>query len=320
MSAKLIIQIPCYNEEQTLGVTLRNLPRTLPGVDTIEWLVIDDGSVDKTVEVARQAGVDHIISLPQHRGLAHAFTAGIEACLAAGADLILNTDADNQYCADDIPALLAPLLAGQAEMVIGARPISNIPEFSPLKKLLQHLGSWVVRFASGTSVPDATSGFRAMSRSAAMKLHIFTEHTYTLETIIQAGHKGIVTASVPVRTNRELRPSRLVQSIPVYIQRQAATILRISMTYRPLRFFALPGALVSFFGILIGVRFLVFFISGQGQGHIQSLILAAILCITGSSLIVVGLLADLIAVNRKLLERIDWRVQLLEGKKSSEQQ
>ena len=309
---KLVIQIPCYNEETTLGVALSALPREIPGVDAVEWLIIDDGSTDKTVEVARAHGVDHIVRLPRHQGLARAFIAGLEASLSAGADLIVNVDADNQYCADDIPQLIAPILAGQAEIVVGARPISEIEHFSPLKKLLQNLGSWVVRLASNTDIPDAPSGFRAMSRDAAMRLHVFNEYTYTLETIIQAGQKGMVVTSVPIRTNKDLRPSRLVTSIPNYIRRQVLTLLRIFMTYRPFRFFAVPGIALFSLGLLISLRFLYFYVTQAGAGHIQSLILAALLMGIGLFLAIVGLLADLISVNRQLLERVDWRVQKIE--------
>jgi len=316
---KLVIQIPCYNEEATLGVTLSALPRKISGVDAVEWLIIDDGSTDKTVEVARAHGVDHIVRLPRHQGLARAFIAGLEASLRAGADLIVNADADNQYCADDIPQLIAPILAGQADIVVGARPISEIEHFSPAKKLLQRLGSWVVRLASNTDIPDAPSGFRAMSRDAAMRLHVFNEYTYTLETIIQAGQKGMVVTSVPIRTNEDLRPSRLVTSIPNYIRRQILTLLRIFMTYRPFRFFAVPGIALFSLGMLIGLRFIYFYVTQRGAGHIQSLILAALLMGMGTFLAIVGLLADLISVNRQLLERVDWRVQRIEGHLKDEQ-
>ena len=315
---KLIIQIPCYNEEATLGVTLSALPRKISGVDAVEWLIIDDGSTDKTIDVARAHGVDHIVRLPRHQGLARAFIAGLEASLTAGADLIVNVDADNQYCADDIPQLIAPILAGQADIVVGARPISEIEHFSPVKKLLQRLGSWVVRLASNTDIPDAPSGFRAMSRDAAMRLHVFNEYTYTLETIIQAGQKGMVVTSVPIRTNKDLRPSRLVTSIPNYIRRQVLTLLRIFMTYRPFRFFAVPGIALFSLGMLIGLRFLYFYVTQASAGHIQSLILAALLMGMGSFLAIVGLLADLISVNRQLLERVDWRVQRIEERLNAE--
>lgn len=309
---KLIVQIPCFNEEAILGVTLSALPRQVPGVDVVEWLVIDDGSTDKTVEVAKAHGVDHIVRLPQNQGLAKAFAAGLEASLKAGADIIVNTDADNQYCAEDIPKLVAPILAGKAEIVVGARPIGEIKHFSPVKKFLQKLGSWAVRLASKTDIPDAPSGFRAMSRDAAMRLQVFNEYTYTLETIIQAGQKSMAITSVPIRTNADLRPSRLVKSIPCYIQRQVLTILRIFMTYKPFRFFAVPGAILLSLGILISLRFLYFFFTARGAGHVQSLILSALLMGGGFFLVVVGLLADLIAVNRQLLERLDWRVQKIE--------
>ena len=309
---KLIIQVPCYNEEATLGDTLSALPREVPGIGVVEWLLIDDGSTDKTVEVAKAHGVDHIVQLPRNQGLAKAFVAGLEASLKAGADIIVNTDADNQYCADDIPSLVAPILTGTAEIVVGARPIAEIEHFSPLKKRLQRIGSWVVRLASKTDVPDATSGFRAMSRNAAMQLHVFSEYSYVLETIIQAGQKGMAITSVPIRTNKDLRPSRLVKNIPHYIQRQALTIVRIFMAYRPFRFFAVPGALLLSLGMLISLRFLYFFFTSRGAGHVQSLILSALLMGVGLFLMMVGLLADLTAVNRKLLERLDWRMQKIE--------
>lgn len=310
--AKLIIQIPCFNEEETLGVTLSALPRHVSGVDVVEWLVIDDGSTDKTVEVAKSYGADHIVRLPRNQGLARAFVAGLESSLKAGADIIVNTDADNQYCADDIPKLIAPILAGQAEIVVGARPIGDIEHFSPMKKRLQKIGSWVVRLASRTDIPDAPSGFRAMSREAAMRLHVFSEYSYVLETIIQAGQKGMAITSVPVRTNKNLRPSRLVKSIPDYLRRQVLTIVRIFMTYKPFRFFAVPGVLCLSLGMLISLRFLYFYFTAGGAGHIQSLILAALLIGVGFFLVVVGLLADLMAVNRKLLETLDWRVRKIE--------
>jgi glycosyltransferase involved in cell wall biosynthesis len=309
---KLIIQIPCYNEEATLAVALSTLPRELPGIDVVEWLVIDDGSSDRTVEVAVQQKVDHIVRLPRHQGLARGFMAGLEASLRAGADIIVNTDADNQYRAEDIPRLIAPILAGSAEIVIGARPIGEIQHFSPLKKWLQRLGSWVVRLASKTDIPDAPSGFRALGRDAAMRLHVFNDYTYTLETVIQAGQKDMAITSIPIRTNADLRPSRLVKSIPTYIRRQVLTILRIFMTYKPFQFFAVPGIVLFICGMLIGIRFLYFYVTDGGSGHVQSLILATLLMSMGFFLSVVGLLADLMAVNRKLLEGLDWRMQKLE--------
>lgn len=309
---KLIIQIPCYNEEDTLATTLSELPRSLPGVDIVEWLVIDDGSIDQTVEVAKNCGVHHIVRLPQNAGLARAFTVGLDACIRAGADIIVNTDADNQYCAADIPKLIQPILLGQAEIVVGSRPISRIQHFSPVKKQLQYLGSWVVRLASGTDIPDAPSGFRAMSRSAALQLNVFNNYTYTLETIIQAGQKGIPIASVPIRVNGQTRPSRLVKSIPSYLRRSALTILRIFVTYRPFRAFVTPGLIIMALGMLLNFRFLYFYLIGQGDGHVQSLILAATLLGIGFLLCIFGLLADLISVNRKLLEKLDWRIRRLE--------
>jgi glycosyltransferase involved in cell wall biosynthesis len=302
---KLIIQIPCYNEEATLGLTLSELPRQVPGVDTVEWLIINDGSLDRTVEVAKACGVDHIVSFDHNQGLAKGFMAGIEACLKAGADIIVNTDADNQYCAADIPKLIEPILQGQAEIVIGARPIQQIKHFSPAKKFLQKLGSWVVRIASKTNIPDAPSGFRAISRNAALQLNVFSQYTYTLEMIIQAGQKNIAIASVPIRTNDFLRPSRLVKSIPAYIQRSILTIVRIFMTYQPLQFFIFLGTLPFGLGLILCVRWLVVF--DPDRSRAPSLILAAILILIGFQLWMFGLIADLMAVNRKLLEDIQLR-------------
>ncbi|MEM1292922.1 MAG: glycosyltransferase family 2 protein [Cyanobacteria bacterium P01_A01_bin.70] len=310
---KLIIQIPCYNEEATLGVTLAELPQSLPGVDCVEWLIIDDGSLDRTVEVARACGVKHVVQFPYNQGLAKAFMAGVEASVRAGADIIVNTDADNQYCAADIPKLIVPILQGEADMVLGARPINDIPHFSPLKKRLQGFGSWVVRLASNTQIPDAPSGFRAFSREAALKFNVFNEYTYTLETIIQAGQRGMKVESVPVRTNGYLRPSRLVKSIPSYVQRSLFTILRIFMTYRPLRFFLFAGSVPFSLGFLLGVRWLILYFGGTPRSHVPSLILAAILMLIGFQLWILGLVADLLAVNRKILEdnqlhfrRLNW--------------
>jgi glycosyltransferase involved in cell wall biosynthesis len=310
--SKLIIQIPCYNEEDVLGITLSALPREVAGVDKVEWLMVDDGSTDGTVEVGRTHRVDHIIRLSQHQGLARTFMAGLDASLRAGADIIVNLDADNQYCADDIPKLIAPILSGKAEIVVGIRPVSEIRQFPLIKKWLHRLGSRAVCLVSKTDIPDAPSGFRAMSRNAAMRLNVFNEYTYTLETIIQAGQKGMAIASVSVRVNEDLRPSRLVKSIPDYIMRSISTIVRIFMTYRPFRFFAIPGLLSLGLGLLVCFRFIYFYFAGFGRGHIQSLILAALLLGTGFFLLVVGLLADLISVNRKLLEKLDWRLHKLE--------
>lgn len=308
--------MPCFNEEATLGVALAALPRSLPGVDIVEWLVINDGSNDRTVEVAREHGVHHVVDLGAHRGLAAAFLAGIDAGLKAGADVIVNTDADNQYHAGDIPALIEPILRGEADIVIGARPIAEIEHFSPIKKTLQRLGSWVVRVASNTNVPDAPSGFRAMSRAAAMQLNVFNQYTYTLETIIQAGTKGMHLVSVPVRTNAFLRPSRLMKSIPAYIRRSIFTIARIFVTYKPLRFFTFLGSVPFVLGMALGIRWLIFFVEGATRTRLPSLILAAMLILIGVQLFIFGIVADIIAVNRKLLEDIQLRVRRLELGKS----
>lgn len=274
---KLIIQIPCFNEAETLAIALAALPRSVAGFDKVEWLIIDDGSTDDTAKVAIDNGVDHVISHHQNQGLAKAFMTGLDNCLRLGADVIVNTDADNQYHADDIPKLTQPILDHRAEFVIGERPIETIEHFSPVKKLLQKLGSWVVRMASNTNIPDAPSGFRAMSRTVAQQLMVFNNYTYTLETIIQAGQKNMAITSVPVRVNEDLRPSRLVKSIPSYIKRSIITILRIFIIYRPFRFFATIGAIFFAAGFLIGIRFLFHYLAGAGDGHIQSLILAALL-------------------------------------------
>ena len=305
---KLIIQIPCYNEADTLAIALAALPRSVPGFDIVEWLVIDDGCTDATVRVAHENGVDHVVSHTGNQGLARSFMTGLDACLLLGADVILNTDADNQYNADDIPALTAPILERRADIVVGARPIATIEHFSPVKKMLQKLGSWVVRFASTTDIPDAPSGFRAISRAAAQRLIVFNDYTYTLETIIQAGQKNIAITSVPVRVNEDLRPSRLVRSIPSYIKRSIVTIIRIFVIYRPFRFFASIGAVLFSFGFFIGVRFLWFYLSGNGAGHVQSLILASVLLGMGFQSVLIAFIADLQAANRKLIE--DVRFQL----------
>lgn len=310
--SKLIIQIPCLNEEATLAVALRALPRHIEGFDSVEWLIIDDGSTDRTAEVARAEGVDHIVTHTHNRGLAAAFMTGLDACLRAGADVIVNTDADNQYEAADIPLLVRPVLLGQADIVIGARPINDIEHFSPVKKALQRLGSWAVRAASQTDIPDAPSGFRAMSREAAMRLNVFNEYTYTIETIIQAGQKGMAITSVPIRVNADLRPSRLVRSIPSYIKRSIVTIIRIFATYRPMRFFMVPGLTLGSIAILIGVRFLYFFATGNGTGHIQSLILAAALALVGAQLAMFAFIAELLGNNHKVLEEIQWRARKID--------
>jgi glycosyltransferase involved in cell wall biosynthesis len=306
---KLIIQIPCYNEEQALAVTLAELPREIPGIETVEWLVVDDGSTDRTVAVAQAFGVTHIVRHPANLGLAKAFTTGLAACLERGADIIVNTDADNQYHAGDIGKLIAPILAGRAEIAIGARPIATIEHFSPVKKLLQRFGSWVVRKFSGLDVDDAPSGFRAYSRSAALRMNVFNRYTYTLETIIQAGQSGMAVESVPIRVNAELRPSRLVKSIPSYVGRSLVTILRIFITYRPLRTFLAVGAVFFAAAVALGVRYLFYVGAGEGKGHVQSLILAAILALMGFQSWVLGIVADIISVNRRLLEDIQHHIR-----------
>ncbi|MEM9796390.1 MAG: glycosyltransferase family 2 protein [Pseudomonadota bacterium] len=301
---KLIVQIPALNEEETLGTAIKAIPRHIAGVETVEVLVIDDGSTDRTVEVAREAGADHILQMASNMGLARAFTAGIEEALSLGADIIVNTDADNQYCADDIPALIQPILDRKAQIVVGARPITEIESFSPVKKALQKLGSWVVRKASGSDIPDAPSGFRAYGRDAAARLCVINTYTYTLETIIQAGRKRIPMTSVPVRVNTVTRPSRLFRGMREYIQRSANTIIRVAVIYAPLRFFLSIAALLALPGLLAIGRFLFLYASGDGAGHIQSLILAAALLAMAAVFMAVGVLADLIAANRSLLEDI----------------
>jgi len=307
---KLIIQIPCYNEEQTLGITLAALPRQIPGIDTVEWLVIDDGSRDRTIEVAKAHGVDHIVRFPSNQGLARGFMAGLEACLRAGADIIVNTDADNQYCADDIPTLIQPILRKQADIVIGQRPIWETEHFSVPKKILQKFGSWIVQLASNTDVPDAPSGFRAFSRTAAMQVNVFNNYTYTLETIIQAGQRGLAVVSVPIRTNPQLRRSRLVRSIPSYVFRSAITILRIFILYKPLRFFTWLGTVPLILGGALGLRWLLlFFLVDATRSRTPSLILAAVLVLIGVQLFLFGLIADLLSANRRLLEETQFRLR-----------
>lgn len=314
---KLIIQIPCYNEAETLPITLAALPRKVPGFDTVEWLIIDDGSRDDTVRIAKENGVDHIVCHTRNQGLARAFMTGLEACLHRGADVIVNTDADNQYNADDIPALVAPILEGKADIVVGARPIDTIEHFSPIKKLLQKLGSWVVRIVSRTDVPDAPSGFRAISRDAAQRLMVFNDYTYTLETIIQAGQKNMAIMSVPVRVNEDLRPSRLIKSIPSYIRRSIVTMVRIFIIYRPFRFFASVGLVLFGAGFLLGLRYLYYYFTGRGEGHVQSVILAGVLLGMGFQTFLVAFLADLLAANRKLLEDIRYTVKHTLGDNNS---
>lgn len=306
---KLIIQIPCYNEEHTLPTTLTGLPREVPGLDKVEFLVIDDGSTDNTVKVAKEHGVDHVVSHSHNMGLAQSFTTGLNTCIERGADIIVNTDADNQYDAGCISDLIHPILTGKAEIVVGARPINNIKYFSRIKRYLQSLGSWSVRLASGTDIPDAPSGFRAMTKNAAKKLNVFNSYTYTLETIIQAGQKNIPITWVPVRVNKPLRPSRLITSIPSYVMRSIFTILRIFVVYRPFRFFITIGIALLILGIIPGVRFLFYYLTGDGKGHIQSLILSSILIGIGFQTIIVAFVADLLSVNRRLLEELQYKAK-----------
>jgi glycosyltransferase involved in cell wall biosynthesis len=309
---KLIIQIPCYNEAETLPLTLRDLPREVEGFSVVEWLVIDDGSMDDSAEIARKCGADHIISLTGNQGLARAFLVGLDAAVRLGADVIVNTDADNQYAAEDIPLLTAPILAGEADMVVGSRPIDEIISFSPMKKFLQKAGSMAVRFVSRTDIPDAPSGFRAISREAALRFNVFNDYTYTLETIIQAGQKGIAITSVPVRVNSELRPSRLVKGIPSYLTKSIITIVRIFVVYKAFRFFMAVGATLFGAGLLGGIRFLYYYLTGDGLGHVQSLIFASILMGIGFQTMLTAFLADLLAVNRRLMEDVQYRIKLLE--------
>lgn len=309
---KLIIQIPCYNEEKTLPVTLADLPRTIPGIDAIEYLIINDGSTDRTVEIAREHGVHHVVNLTKNKGLAKGFMAGIDACLRLGADIIVNTDADNQYSGHDIAALVKPILDGQAEMVIGDRQTNEIAHFSWFKKRLQNWGSWVVRQVSGTRVPDATSGFRALSRETALQMNVVSAFTYTLETIIQAGKKNVAITHVPVGTNGKLRESRLFKGNWSYIKRSVGTIARIYTMYEPLKMFSYLGGALFGAGVLIGLRFIYFYITQGGAGHIQSLILAAVLLILGFQVFMLGLVADIIGSNRQLIENALYRLKKME--------
>ena len=310
---KLIIQIPCFNEAKTLAQTVAALPRQLPGIDVIETLVIDDGSRDATVQVAEELGINTIVRLPHNMGLAHAFAAGLEACIKHGADIIVNTDADNQYYGADIAKLVAPIVEGRAEIVVGDRGVANHPLFSPLKRALQRLGSWVISQAAGVTVPDATSGFRAFTREAALHTLVLSNYSYTLETLIQAGARRTAIVYVPIRTNPPTRPSRLMRGMLHFLSNSSVTILRAYTLYRPLRLFLFLGALAILAGSALGVRFLYFYAMGQGDGHIQSLILAAVLIIVGFQTLVMGLLADLVGFNRKMIEEVLYRVRRLEA-------
>jgi len=311
---KLIIQIPCLNEEQTLPETLKDLPKSLNGIDEIEILIIDDGSTDRTVQSAKEHGVHHILSLTNNKGLAKAFIFGIGHSLKLGADIIVNTDADNQYFGGDIEKLVQPILDKRADIVIGNRQVETISHFSPIKILLQKLGSWTVRRLSGTTIPDATSGFRAYSKEAALQMNVISDFTYTIETIISAGNKNLAIEHTPVRTNKKLRESRLFPSIQVYLRRSLVTMLKVYSMYRPLKLFTIAGGTIFLIGFAIGCRYLFFFFQGQTEGHIQSLILSAITLIVGFQIIMMGIAAELIAVNRQLLEDIQLRIKKKEVK------
>ena len=317
---KLIIQIPCYNEAETLQVALDHLPRQIDGVDQIEVLIINDGSTDDTVQVAREWGVNHIVSFKQNKGLAKGFMAGIDACLHLGADIIVNTDADDQYCGEDIAKLVEPILKEKADIVIGERPIDETEHFSRKKKMFQHLGSWVVRVVSNTDIPDAPSGFRAYSREAALRLNVVNEYTYTLETIIQAGWNRTAMTSVPIRTNPDLRPSRLFKSMWKYMKRSSSVIVRSFAMYKPMRFFGILSLIFGIPGLALGFRFLWIFAStGSGSGHVQSLILCALLLMISVLFLIAGIQADLISDNRKLLEDVQYRVRKMEIELSKEE-
>ena len=310
---KLIIQIPCYNEAETLEIALNGLPKQIDGIDVIEYLIINDGSKDNTVEVAKNWGVHHIVNFKRNKGLAKGFMAGIDEALRQGADIIVNTDADDQYCGADIEKIVRPILDGKADIVIGARPIDETEHFSPLKKKLQHFGSWVVRKASNTDIPDAPSGFRAYSREAALQLNVVNEYTYTLEQIVQAGRNKIAIMSVPIRTNAELRPSRLFSSMFGYVKKSMLTIIRSYVMYKPLQFFMILGSVPVIAGILLGIRFLIFFIMvGGAAGNIQSLILVSLLITIGVMMWVIGILADTIAANRKIMQDVQMRVRKMD--------
>lgn len=309
---KLIIQIPCFNEEATLPATLADLPKKIPGIDEIDILIINDGSTDATLKIARQHGVDHIIEFSKNQGLAFAFQTGLDACLKLGADLIVNTDADNQYCGADIPKLVGPILEGKADLVVGTRDIGAIDHFTSTKKWLQRIGSWVVRRASGSLIRDTTSGFRAFNREAALRMIVHSKFSYTLETLVHAGAGPLSVEQVPVRVNEKLRESRLAGSTWVYLKKSTATLLRIYSMINPLRVFLLIGGTVFGLGFLLGVRYLYYYIVATASGHIQSLILAAILMLVGFQTMVIGLVADLIGANRRLSEDILYRLRRIE--------
>ena len=309
---KLIIQIPCYNEEHTLPETIADLPRVIDGIDIIEFLIIDDGSTDKTIEVAKQLGVEHIIRNKKNLGLARTFRKGMDECLKRGADIIVNTDGDNQYYGGDIVKLVAPIVDGTAELVVGDRQTSKIAHFSLFKKLLQKFGSATVRKLSGTDVPDTVSGFRAFSREAAIRLNIISPFSYTIETIIQAGKKHLAITSVPVRTNPKTRDSRLFKSIPAFIERQLSSMIRMYLMYQPLRFFIYLGTVLSIIGLIPIVRFMILYYLGDGNGHIQSLILGGVFLMMGFMTFIMAILADLMNFNRHLLEATLEKVRRIE--------
>lgn len=309
---KLIIQVPCYNEAETLEIALNDLPKHIDGIDEIEYLIINDGSADNTVEVAKKWGVHYVVNFKQNKGLAKGFMAGLDACLRNGADIIVNTDADNQYNGDDIEKLVRPILDEKADIVIGERPIDNTAHFSPLKKKLQHFGSWTVRVASKSDIPDAPSGFRAYSREAALRLNVVNEYTYTLETIVQAGRTKMAMTSVPIRTNPELRKSRLFSSMFGYVKRSMVTIVRSFMMYKPLKFFGIIGGILFTLGLALGIRFLVYYGMGAGSGHVQSLILASTFLLMGVQTFIIALQADIIAANRKILEDVQYHVRKID--------
>lgn len=311
---KLVIQIPCYNEENTLPSTIADLPQNIEGVDEIVVLVINDGSRDNTVAVAKNLGIEHIIDFPQNMGLATAFVKGLEESLLLGADIIVNTDADNQYRGTDIARLVKPILDRQAEIVVGDRGVMSIADFSLLKRRLQRLGSWVVKVASGVDTPDATSGFRALSREAALRTIILSQYSYTLESLIQAGTRRMSVMYVPIEVNPKTRSSRLMRSIPDYLLNSGATIMRIYTMYRPLRVFTFLGGMLILGGLILGLRFLWYYFTGPGNGRVQSLILTAILLIVGFQTCLIGLLADLIGFNRKILEELLYRIRKMEFK------
>ena len=309
---KLIIQIPCYNEEKNLPATFQDLPRTIDGIDKIEILVIDDGSEDETAATARRIGVDHVLSLKSHKGLAMAFSEGIDKSLQLAADIIVNTDADNQYAGDDIPQLVRPILAGEADVVVGIRQVDRIAHFSWIKKRLIRWGSSVITILSGTEIEDAVSGFRAFSKEAALRMNILTNYSYTIENLVQLGNQRLKIVSVPVRTNPKARESRLIKNIPHFLGQQLATILRVYATYKALKVFVTLGLIIILPGLVGFLRFLYFYVTGRGQGHIQSLIFSTALLLLGFLVLVFGVIADLIGNNRKLIEKALYRVKKLE--------